>query len=292
MYFTYIEENPGSSVQVFSYETDYAAPFSPGTTLFWTSSAVYGPQYEIDNPRINAGWLNEYLLTYTIRNLSTNVNEVFFEAPMHSSTGLSNSFATSLVNFKNARSVVDYNGDVCVVCWEFDDSQVGMYRGFNEIICHHYFHNGLVFPTSTPDYSAVADGSHGEVSSISVCGALGLAGFAWYENSVNEIRIKHSPTVTANYREGRTNQMELIKPSEISSKWIVYPNPAGDLIQIKGLGAENNKVSIMNTLGQILDEKNNLSQEQFIDVQQLNTGIYYIQIQQLGKTEVLRFIKR
>lgn len=292
MYFTYIEENPGSSVQVFSYETDYAAPFSPGVTSLWTSSAIYAPPFEIDNPRINAGWLNEYLLTYTIRDLSTNASEVFFEAPMYASTGLSNSFVTSLLPFKNARSVVDYNGDVCVVCWEFDDSQVGMYRGFNEIICHHYFHNGLVYPTSLPDYSAVSDGSNGDVSSISVCGALGLAGFAWFENSVNEIRIKHSSTVAANYREGRSDHMELTKSSEAISKWVIYPNPSHDFIQIKGLGSGNNKVLIMNALGQILDVKDNLLPNQFIDVQQLTSGIYHIEIQQLGKTEVLRFIKR
>lgn len=290
IYLTAIEEFPGTSLQVNEHIVSFNLnPFSPPPPVN-SSSATYSPPFEIDAPRINGGWnATDRLLTYTVRDAFTNLSEVHFEQPQFGTGSLSNSFGMSLIPFKNARSVVDYNGDICFVCWEFDDANVGIYRALNELICHHYFHDGSIYPTSFPDYSAVADGVSGDVSALSVCGSLGLAGFAWYENGVDEIRIKHSITQLANYRQAHRPQE---KGTPVSIDLLVYPNPASDKLNISGLTQSPTDVKLLNMQGQIMGAYTALTDEVQFDIQHLSSGMYWVEVLTKGQVERLRFIKK
>lgn len=291
MYWTAVEELPGTSLQVHHYESPWdVTPITNGTLNLIGSSVTYGPPFEIDAPKINGGWnVTDRLLTYTVRDAFTNLSEVHFEQPQFGTGSLSNSFGLSLMPFKNARSVVDYNGDICFVCWEFDDANVGIYRAFNELICHHYFHDGTIYPTSFPDYSAVADGVNGDVSALSVCGSLGLAGFAWYENGVDEIRIKHSTTTSANYRSAKP---ALPKRSEDQVVLKLYPNPASDELNISGLTQSPIDVKLLNMQGQIMGAYTALTDEVQLEIKQLANGMYWVEVLSNGQVKRLRFIKK
>lgn len=77
----------------------------------------------------------------------------------------------------------------------------------------------------------------------------------------------------------------------------IYPNPAGDFINIKFKGFSNNsfKVNIINTLGQTIKQKGfifttNLTEEQ-IDIKDLSTGIYFLTINSLNVNKVFKIQK-
>ena len=72
----------------------------------------------------------------------------------------------------------------------------------------------------------------------------------------------------------------------------VYPNPAGETLQIKSKsGIEISAVSIYNTLGQLVLAVPNARKLQSIDVSDLQTGNYFIKIVSDRGTSNARFIK-
>ena len=63
---------------------------------------------------------------------------------------------------------------------------------------------------------------------------------------------------------------------------IIYPVPAKDYLKIKGIN--NSRIAIYNTEGRLVKAINNYTEESAIQVSDLKTGIYYIQIIYNGKS--------
>lgn len=90
-----------------------------------------------------------------------------------------------------------------------------------------------------------------------------------------------------------------IEESMPSSNFIVFPNPTGSSINIKGnVNADNYDIFIVNLIGQILysqtfkinnNYNNNL--EQFVDLSSLPKGVYFIHIRTDSITEVKKIVK-
>lgn len=76
---------------------------------------------------------------------------------------------------------------------------------------------------------------------------------------------------------------------EVNSKLFrIYPNPATDVISIAGVD-ENTQVSIFDLNGRKLQQRQNTQQ---IDVSNLQSGIYLVEISSTAKRQTLRFIKQ
>lgn len=76
--------------------------------------------------------------------------------------------------------------------------------------------------------------------------------------------------------------------SDDASNWLVYPNPAKDLININVDIQDNFNISIFNTVGEVvLREKN----KKVFNVSKLEDGIYFIKLQSSKALQVKKFIK-
>lgn len=77
---------------------------------------------------------------------------------------------------------------------------------------------------------------------------------------------------------------------EISDSHVaVYPNPAHSVLYIEGL-AQNSTISIFDLGGKLLVD--NLTVSDFLDISSLHEGIYIIRINNNGRTESIKFIKK
>ncbi|WP_396167208.1 T9SS type A sorting domain-containing protein [Flavobacterium sp.] len=75
-----------------------------------------------------------------------------------------------------------------------------------------------------------------------------------------------------------------------SDEFVIYPNPVKDYLTIKG-NTVVNKVTVFNSLGQILFEKNQNNSEFSIDLSNLSSGNYYVKVESDDKKQILKVIK-
>ena len=66
----------------------------------------------------------------------------------------------------------------------------------------------------------------------------------------------------------------------------LYPNPASDMVTLQGANADNAKWQIIDLTGKILNK--GIGKE--VNVSELNTGIYLVQIE--GQAKALRLVKK
>lgn len=78
-------------------------------------------------------------------------------------------------------------------------------------------------------------------------------------------------------------------------KTLVYPQPAGNIVNVSLQNNENQNVSITvySTMGQKLIEMNQLNGNNFqVDISQLNTGVYYMEVSLEGVVSKMKLIKQ
>ncbi|MFA5573904.1 MAG: choice-of-anchor J domain-containing protein [Brumimicrobium sp.] len=75
----------------------------------------------------------------------------------------------------------------------------------------------------------------------------------------------------------RTNDPLSVKKESI--QFDVYPNPTQDFIYVSSGTTQINHVSVINTLGEIVYSSTNESNNIKIDLRELNTGLYFINIE-------------
>lgn len=79
---------------------------------------------------------------------------------------------------------------------------------------------------------------------------------------------------------------------ESSRNLVVSPNPVSNQLRIEGEFQSNSTIQVFNSIGQIiLDKKTLNSATEWLDVSQLNTGIYLISVQHMGTNSTAKFIK-
>jgi hypothetical protein len=78
-----------------------------------------------------------------------------------------------------------------------------------------------------------------------------------------------------------SNELDAIK---------IYPNPVKNILNIKGLNNQLNKVSIYNVTGQIvLSQKTNLSQ---INTSSLSPGVYFLNLETQTASKTIKLVKK
>ena len=97
------------------------------------------------------------------------------------------------------------------------------------------------------------------------------------------------------YSESRfayvTEDCEVLSVSENDpQKFSIYPNPTSSKIYVSGNSLEVASVKIFSTQGKLIQKLNNISDE--IDVSQLNSGMYFVEIRTFeGVRNIRKFIK-
>ena len=100
---------------------------------------------------------------------------------------------------------------------------------------------------------------------------------------------EHSLSYNANYIiDGSQSNVEENNLNEI----FVYPNPTNDILNITIPSKNYNKISIINSLGQIVYSKNIIYlQDIKIDFSNKKSGIYFIKLYSKDKIKVLKLVK-
>ncbi len=81
-------------------------------------------------------------------------------------------------------------------------------------------------------------------------------------------------------------------PEEYVSDIQMYPNPAEDILTFEMEQNSNYTISIMNMSGQLINSFSNVNDAQFdMDVSNLQSGMYMVNIQNSKKSKTLKFIK-
>lgn len=102
-----------------------------------------------------------------------------------------------------------------------------------------------------------------------------------------------------NYLDGdfpstEINLAETLSNTEFDAEkpFTIYPNPSTDFVEINGLdNLLTTKIIIFNTLGKKVFEYENL-QSNRINVSSLNSGIYFMLIQDYSSQQTVKFIKK
>lgn len=73
----------------------------------------------------------------------------------------------------------------------------------------------------------------------------------------------------------------------------VYPNPTENTLSIAGLEGITEKISILNSYGQVITSFSNVNTSVHdINVENLETGIYFVRVNQNNYSKVIRFVKK
>jgi hypothetical protein len=72
---------------------------------------------------------------------------------------------------------------------------------------------------------------------------------------------------------------------------VIFPNPFKNKILVENSNYLSSKISLVNTLGQILRDFHNLSVKSEIDLSFLPSGIYYLKVQNNSKQKIFKIIK-
>ncbi len=104
----------------------------------------------------------------------------------------------------------------------------------------------------------------------------------WDISSKQYIRVLPNPTITA-----------ITNNNLINEAFSLYPNPTNEIINIKLLMVnETHNITITNTLGQVVLQHKLNNQQTTINVQQLQNGIYFIELRQKEKlVATKKFVK-
>ncbi len=76
-----------------------------------------------------------------------------------------------------------------------------------------------------------------------------------------------------------------------ASEFALYPNPAGDVLNLRGVDAGIYNIAVSDMQGRVIMVQNNVETEASFDVSTLAQGIYNVQISQGNQSVTKRFIK-
>lgn len=77
-----------------------------------------------------------------------------------------------------------------------------------------------------------------------------------------------------------------------SDKIALYPNPAEELITLKGVGSGNYDILLTDMQGRVIFTQNGINSETTINISNLSRGIYNVQVSEGNQTITKRFIKQ
>ena len=85
-----------------------------------------------------------------------------------------------------------------------------------------------------------------------------------------------------------------VKEEGLAKQIHIFPNPATDRIQISAIGNQSNalNVSILDMKGALVQEKQTVNSTDFIELNNLKSGSYFLHVETDGKITVKKFIKQ
>ncbi len=158
---------------------------------------------------------------------------------------------------------------------------------------------------STPTVAAVSNSTlicAGESASLTASGAIS---YTWNTTATGSV-VAVSPLVTTTYTvtgtgfNGCTNSSTItqnvdacIGLNQLNLERLninLYPNPSNGLVSVEL--SSTTKVSIINSLGDIVMTDVLSAGKQFIDIRNQSTGIYFVLFNQNGKQQTIKLIKQ
>jgi uncharacterized repeat protein (TIGR01451 family) len=108
------------------------------------------------------------------------------------------------------------------------------------------------------------------------------------------IYFDSNPAIVTNTTLNTIANPQAIQTVDANHNFSIYPNPAQNELHIDLKDAtitSNMNVTITNMNGQIIYSKNNLNQHASVNIESLNTGIYFLRIQSNDNAYQYKFIK-
>lgn len=120
------------------------------------------------------------------------------------------------------------------------------------------------------------------VDSLTWTGQLADMGYARVPNGTGNFVIQ-SPTFSANNNSVGLNEEVLSQPVQLS----VYPNPAGDQVQIQVSDSEERDLEVYNTVGELI-ERRSYSGFYHVTTETWAAGVYYVRCGEAVKKLIIR----
>jgi len=86
------------------------------------------------------------------------------------------------------------------------------------------------------------------------------------------------------------NILETLSTEELATETLsIFPNPAKDILNIKGITSEDSNIEIYNTIGKLVLSHYSITNNTRIDISNLNSGLYFIKFENSNTS--LKFVK-
>jgi hypothetical protein len=114
-----------------------------------------------------------------------------------------------------------------------------------------------------------------------------------YADGIYFVQLKLSHRKTIIRKIAKSNTAGIVVNAHSLNGVIIYPNPLINKLNINFEMniAENYYIQITNTIGQTIYSKDTLTQKQEIDLSFLESGIYYLRVQNNSEQKVFKIIK-
>ena len=123
--------------------------------------------------------------------------------------------------------------------------------------------------------------------------ASGASGTASY--SIGQISYKSPAGTIVSDGVQQPYEIQVLGTSDypnITLEMLVYPNPTTNFVTISGNLIANAMIKIFNNLGQLMLIQKNQNTTFTIDVASFKTGIYFVEVNQNGHSQTLKFSKQ
>ena len=168
-------------------------------------------------------------------------------------------------------------------------------NGTGDFALVRYKQNGKVDSTFGTNGNVITDGKNtydfGNSVAIQADGKMVVAGYA--SNGLNAAfavaRYNGDNTSAVNSRKDNFSNRQ--KQNNASTNIYLSPNPVKDILHIEGLSSSSRTISILDAKGKLLQQTTTANRSYSFNVKQLSTGMYFIRIDEGGKTNTLKFIK-
>ncbi|MCO4813761.1 MAG: T9SS type A sorting domain-containing protein [Flavobacteriales bacterium] len=181
-----------------------------------------------------------------------------------------------------------------------DDNDDTVYPGATELCdgkdndCNSLVDDGLTFT----DYFTDADNDgFGTGTASSLCADPGV-GFALVDTDCDDTDASINPGATeipGNSIDEDCDGVDGALGIEEGSLSTLnaYPNPTENVLFISGLEGLTNSISVMNSNGQVITSHSNIDSPIYeMNVENLESGIYFVRINQNNNSKVIRFVKK
>lgn len=99
-----------------------------------------------------------------------------------------------------------------------------------------------------------------------------------------KVPINYGDSFSGNFRTSTLLEVEDVKMDNIA----LYPNPTNGVLNITN--AEGAQLVVYNMLGQIIVSKDRIDYQEIIDLSNLTSGVYYVQLQNGSETKVKKVV--